>query len=571
MKAEERKTPPRLSLRKLVLFLSIVLFIFIGFIGVEEYYQNTKALRNDVEKILILKTIQLKEYFQSRFERVNFVFRRTENLDLVRLLKARDYFDRMEREILPLYRELNKEAVFGSYDIYLIDRNRTIRRSSLSKDVGLDFRTLPVAMKIFDMVETQAVPYYISRPMYMPPTQDFRRYLLIASKNGKFFIQISHNYFPIRKFAEEIRGIKENDPNIRELELCLSANGVIRSFEIRYRKKSDYFERFEESKKKFLAQMTKDLEMKAEAALFAKDPGAIRKLFEKKKIRYRIDPEKKQAIIYTTADYIFNDSQNQETIILRMVYDLSEIFVHYQQEYRRVAYIIVLSLLIALLVIFFIKSLFVKRLESIVSALKEDEKIRLGSPDILEFAQLAEAIEAYREKLKRRNHELEILTFIDPLTGAYNRRYFVKKLDEFIYEYTRYGKKFALMIFDIDNFKQVNDRYGHDTGDRVLREISARVKNSIRKNDLFFRIGGEEFAILVSPIENISDAEKKAEFLRKAIGGKSFSPGFTVTISIGVSIFEDEDDSISLFKRVDRYLYRSKARGKNTVTSSPEE
>jgi len=258
---------------------------------------------------------------------------------------------------------------------------------------------------------------------------------------------------------------------------------------------------------------------------------------------------------------------NRETILLRMEYDLSSLYANYHNALWKVMALLALATLILLLMIYAIKVLLVDRIRKIVTALRHDEEIHPGSPEIEEFQQLAAAIDGYRKKLAKQNRELEILTFIDPLTGAYNRRYFSKMLEEMIYEYARYQKKFALLIFDVDNFKSINDSFGHDVGDEVLVELSRHVRNHIRKSDHFFRIGGEEFAIVMSPVESLEDVVKIAESLRKSIAQKRFGHDLKVTISIGVSIFGDEDDSVSLFKRVDEYLYRSKKRGKNITTS----
>jgi len=158
--------------------------------------------------------------------------------------------------------------------------------------------------------------------------------------------------------------------------------------------------------------------------------------------------------------------------------------------------------------------------------------------------------------------ELELLSTTDELTNTGNRRYFEKKLKEEISRSSRYNYPFSLVMFDIDHFKVVNDKYGHTVGDEVLKEYSKFVKSYLREDDVFSRVGGEEFMIVL-PYTSKDAAKEIAEKLRKAI--ETYKKVVPITMSFGVVEFEKNDDFESMYKRVDEALYSAKESGRNMV------
>jgi len=156
---------------------------------------------------------------------------------------------------------------------------------------------------------------------------------------------------------------------------------------------------------------------------------------------------------------------------------------------------------------------------------------------------------------------------IDFLTGLVNRRRFERAILEMINEYQTRGYPFALILFDIDNFKQINDKYGHPVGDHVLKEIAMILKTFLRANNISARIGGEEFAVLV-PGATAREGEIVAERLRNAIANRNFATPegeIRLTASFGVTGVRRDDTIDTIFTRVDRALYRAKQEGKNRV------
>ncbi|MEJ2415211.1 MAG: GGDEF domain-containing protein, partial [Sulfurimonas sp.] len=164
-----------------------------------------------------------------------------------------------------------------------------------------------------------------------------------------------------------------------------------------------------------------------------------------------------------------------------------------------------------------------------------------------------------QEKTKK---ALELLTINDALTNAGNRRYFDQKLEEHITLTQRYKYPFSFMIFDIDFFKKINDTYGHDVGDKVLIEFSNLIKQNLRQADIFARIGGEEFAVLLPATTN-DKAYILAQKLRTLI--EEYQGITPITTSIGLIQYEKGDDPKTMYQRADYALYKAKETGRNKV------
>ncbi len=165
---------------------------------------------------------------------------------------------------------------------------------------------------------------------------------------------------------------------------------------------------------------------------------------------------------------------------------------------------------------------------------------------------------------------LEKLAITDALTGIYNYRYFYTRLDEEFNRANRYGTNLSCIMMDIDNFKRINDTFGHKVGDMVLREIANLIKNTIRKSDILVRYGGEEFAIIL-PYTDKSGAILQAERIRTEIRGFRFSglvEDISLTVSLGVATYPGEGISTpdELVARADRALFQAKESGKDRVS-----
>ena len=179
-----------------------------------------------------------------------------------------------------------------------------------------------------------------------------------------------------------------------------------------------------------------------------------------------------------------------------------------------------------------------------------------------------------QDRLQENYQKSLSLALTDGLTGLYNRRYLSAHLESLLPHVAEGAKGPALLMFDIDFFKKVNDSYGHAAGDAVLKEISARVGRNVRAFDLVSRYGGEEF-VVVLPETPLAVAVVVAERLRATVAETPIKVGdpaidLTVSISVGVAVTRDAaETAASLMRRADEALYAAKAHGRNCVMTFP--
>ena len=179
----------------------------------------------------------------------------------------------------------------------------------------------------------------------------------------------------------------------------------------------------------------------------------------------------------------------------------------------------------------------------------------------------------FQDIARRKALEMELtrLATTDPLTGVANRRRFIEELEMELARIRRFGRPAALLMVDIDHFKSVNDTHGHAVGDAVLQHLAELSRHRLRAIDLFGRLGGEEFGILL-PGTDAAGAWKCAESLRRHVAEtplQSSRGAIPFTVSIGLTVFESGDDAPDgILARADAALYRAKLGGRNRVEAS---
>jgi diguanylate cyclase (GGDEF)-like protein len=193
--------------------------------------------------------------------------------------------------------------------------------------------------------------------------------------------------------------------------------------------------------------------------------------------------------------------------------------------------------------------------------LQDGDLIRLGET-VIKF-QYVDKLEAKREE------DLYRQATRDGLTGLHNRRYFLELLEDELSRSRRHNLVASLLLMDIDHFKAINDKYGHSTGDLVLKEIASLLGRSVRREDTLARYGGEEF-ILLAPQTEMEGARILGDRLRGLAEKHPFAyeGGFSVTISVGIATFPRHAQSAEeLIESADRALYKAKEGGRNLVYS----
>jgi diguanylate cyclase len=212
-----------------------------------------------------------------------------------------------------------------------------------------------------------------------------------------------------------------------------------------------------------------------------------------------------------------------------------------------------------------------------------DFSIRVPDNSANEIGQLGQTFNGILERIQRRELELtteiterrrvqeqlDFLAHFDNVTGLHNRHYFNERLEQTVAEAVAAGTRAALIFIDLDNFKNFNDTLGHATGDEVLRIVAQRVSHTVRSDDVLSRVGGDEFAIIVRDLPDVSVAEQVAKKFLQALAAPVFINGREVFISasIGISVCPDDATDVQdLLKYADSAMYYAKNSGKNAYS-----
>jgi len=185
--------------------------------------------------------------------------------------------------------------------------------------------------------------------------------------------------------------------------------------------------------------------------------------------------------------------------------------------------------------------------------------------DLLSFVAKTIALDVENARLRK-------TSVTDPLTGAYNREFLQHRLPAEIAHALQHGHPLSVAMIDVDHFKAVNDRFGHDAGDRVLAEVATRLRGAIRRHDLLVRYGGEEF-LVVLPDADLERAREVGERMRHTLQSSAIpvddGRDIEVRVSVGVTEHRDGDEAQTIVRRADTALYLAKGRGRNRVEAAP--
>jgi diguanylate cyclase (GGDEF)-like protein len=202
-----------------------------------------------------------------------------------------------------------------------------------------------------------------------------------------------------------------------------------------------------------------------------------------------------------------------------------------------------------------------------LSAFSRSAGRRLGDAELEELERLAFRAGPALDNA-RRFGEARALADLDALTGLHNRRYFHEVFEREIARAQRYNRRLSLIVVDLDDFKAVNDRVGHLSGDSVLAEVAARIRSAVRSADIPCRVGGDEFAVILPECAR-SEAERLAGRIAGTVHARTIGQTGLLNLSAGIAELRPDEDAAALFERADEALYRAKELGKaRTVTAN---
>lgn len=219
-----------------------------------------------------------------------------------------------------------------------------------------------------------------------------------------------------------------------------------------------------------------------------------------------------------------------------------------------------------------LKSSIGHNLQSIKSSLQEfvshdAERFKKAEQRNLKLQQQIQYMEQESDQLKQKLSENRQKLMFDSLTGVRNRLSYEEILEQELSRYARYREVFCYALLDIDHFKRINDEYGHNAGDKALQIVARMLAQNIRKTDFLFRIGGEEFVLLL-PKTSLENAAPLVEKIRKSVGQANFhfkQQKVTISLSAGVSNIAPGDNAESIYERADQALYQAKNTGRDRM------
>lgn len=314
------------------------------------------------------------------------------------------------------------------------------------------------------------------------------------------------------------------------------------------------------------------------SALLLEDWGIPTSITEPMRYHHESDkaPEelKKKASILDVASLLSSIYSDKETVEnVKRLQDKLEIFFSMDSDKTRELLDKVATQSIEILNIFDIDPGDIKPYSQMLQEANDElGKLNLSYEQlVLQLKESKTKAELFANELRHANDKLEKLAFRDGLTNLYNHRYFQEILAREISRVERYGRPLALLLFDIDYFKKVNDTYGHPAGDQVLINMAETITRAVRPSDIIARYGGEEFAVIL-PETNFSGMKVFAERLRRCVAAMTTETkqhSIKITISCGGAHFipGDEISPSILINTADRALYMSKKNGRNMVTS----
>ncbi len=181
---------------------------------------------------------------------------------------------------------------------------------------------------------------------------------------------------------------------------------------------------------------------------------------------------------------------------------------------------------------------------------------------LIQNKEIKKSLSLISKELSKYMYETYMQAITDPKTGVYNNHFFSTILEMEIEKARRGSQKFSLLILDLDNFKKINDTYGHVKGDFILTRLATIITKNTRKFDIISRFGGEEFTILF-PGTSLRKSKKLCQRIQEEVRGDIFLKKFNVTFSGGLTKFKKEDNSTKILERVDKGLYKAKDLGKD--------
>lgn len=535
------------------ILLTFILFLFLGF----TYCFYEIQYKKDVESYVKSEVLLHKKVIISSIENANLEFKKRRDLfyeihqSALQIMRNNPNIDLkdLQQNLKEEFRLINTEI-----EIYLIDKTYTIYKTTFEKDLGFNLSIANDAKTFLDKTTKDGKVYLSDFASTDSLNMGYKLYSYSKLDENKYlelgFIDKGISNTVISTISENIKSSnKINVFVVGKNEKGFYTYELVKNSEIL--NKEEFFKNVEivslDNIKKYEI-LDIGVNLKQQMNIVDNFVTIITPIFEKN--------------MYDVLGF--------ENIVMKLEIDISE-KKEFLKDFEKIIILSIVILSIFLTIIYvFIKRYFTSPIEKILNSISINKKV--DDKQILSLNnELTEISNEYNLLFDKLNEEIDLnkkLLLVDTLTNSYNRKYYVMTMNEVLSLNNRYKMPFSIILFDIDDFKKINDGYGHLVGDKVLINIVKLINEDIRKTDTLYRVGGEEFIIICKNTIK-SDAIIIAEKIRKKVEESlNIIENKTITISIGVTEVISDDDENSIYKRVDDNLYMSKNSGKNRVTSN---
>ncbi len=553
-------------------FASLFIIVFSGL-----YYQYTasnKITSVNFKNSNYTKSLEMREKFRSIFDKLEYQFIQAEgqNIDKLEQLSTLYNNQKTHLNLKQMEDELNRNVNFGKYEIFMINQDYIIEKASYEKEIGFDLGQFKTVRELFNKIFNKNIKLDISSPK-LDLDSKLKRYLVKVSDDGKYILQIG---FAL-DYSEEIsKQLQYLLTETSQTSLYMATEFFIQDINIKaidFKSKADHNAYTHSLTQDFLFDINQALKSDEIERLATSDTRKIslNKTLVKliplnEKLISFTDKKKNTLNFYSSTGSLFGE-KSDTLLFIKTSFPLAPLDSDLRANLNTFLFISILILLVLTLFEYYKKREITSKISAITNMIKDNKMIENETSSIKDISDL---ISSYNQTLNNLHKQINInrsLSYTDFLTGIKNRKAYDESIEKLISQYKRYGTTFSLAIFDADDFKKINDNYGHSFGDTVLKNIANALKSNIRDGDMLFRIGGEEF-VIIFPSTNLENSKQAIEHIRKNIDlSLNTKNKPTITLSIGLTEVTSQDNKDSIFKRVDTFLYVSKKNGKNTMTS----
>ncbi|MEN8147377.1 MAG: GGDEF domain-containing protein [Campylobacterota bacterium] len=554
-----------MSLKKFNAFIVLISLTVMTllYLYIAELLQNNidAQVKNNVRST----TVELRQQLLNNFNTLQQRFGHYEEISLQKLQSVSEQIteDTTSVDLIAMASLINKNVFDGHYEIYIINEDKVVTKSTSQADIGLDYKEYPYFSKELDQLRSGSIEYKVSAPTFDEYALDIAQYYIGSIDNNKWLV--IGFVLPFSEYVNyKTEDLKEVFPSLQNLDLFILTYDNLQYINNKVQKKKD-FNRAMVNKERHAAMIMSDVGITAAAQ--SSPIEAIAERFTEQSITFLHNDAKKESVVYSLVESSFENPSDDFMLIAKVQFDQKFYLAEYA-ELKNLMYLFITLIYIFMILGFAVMyKTVIQKISGIEKQMYIDNPIAMDGFLFSEFSYFIKRYNSFLLRWKDEVRHLNKITMQDELTQCANRRYFNQKINEQIDLFKRYGEEFSMIMFDIDDFKSINDTYGHSKGDLVLTSMAKDVTKQLRLSDVLCRIGGEEFAIIL-PKTNRESAIFVAEKIREVIEKQNYIDGIKVTISLGAESYMEEYDFNSFYTTVDGFLYKSKHSGKNCVNSS---